>query len=176
VTATQALQWLGVTLHVLGAAGYIGGSIAMEFVLAPAQKAIPPAQAMVVGEKTADRFIWIAWGSLLLLLLGALIRLQWGGAGLTMIWGLGTDYGRTVFVKALLWVVLVVNGAIITFVLRPKLMGKMSGGTTAAQAQQSQQLKGKAARQIMILTRVDLGIMLVVMVLGTSLRSMQGIL
>lgn len=176
MTLAQTLNWLGTILHVLGAAGYIGGSIAMEFVLAPAQKAIPPAQAMVVGEKTADRFLWVAWGSLLLLLLGALIRLQWGGAGLATLFDVHTDYGRTLIAKWVLWIALVVNGSIITFALRPKLAGKMKGGTTAQQAQAIQQQKVKAARQVTILTRVDLGIMLVVLLLGTSLKSMMGIL
>ena len=45
-------------IHDLSIAVYFGGAVAMEFVLGPAQASIPPAQAQVMGQKTASRFLW----------------------------------------------------------------------------------------------------------------------
>ncbi len=50
-----------------------------------------------------------------------------------------TAYGRTLLCMVILWCVLVVNGAIITFVLRPKLAGRTGAGVSATQAQAHQQ-------------------------------------
>ena len=63
-------------IHDLSIAVYLGGAVAMEFVLGPAQASIPPAQAQVMGQKTSDRFLWLAWGSLLLILITGVLRLE----------------------------------------------------------------------------------------------------
>lgn len=164
---------LGNYLHLLAMAGYLGGSFVMEFVLGPAQRFIPPAQAQVMGEKTADRFLWIAWGSLGLALLSGLLRL-WSMERVAYVYGgdslLSTSYGWSLFGMMTLWLVLVINGSIITFVLRPKLKGRQSAHGAAAQAQAHQQAQIKAATWIGRLTRVDLGVAFVIVLFGASIR------
>jgi uncharacterized membrane protein len=159
-------------LHVLGVATYLGGSIIMEFVVGPAQKAIPPAQAQVMGKKTADRFLVFVWSALGLILASGVLRLYTMGTESFLmgekLWD--TAYGRNLLIMVILWCVLVVNGSIITFVLRPKLVGRTGAGVSAAQVQSHQQDQIKAAEWVERITRIDLGIALVVALLGTSLQ------
>jgi uncharacterized membrane protein len=169
---TPLVQILAAYLHVLGVATYLGGSLIMEFVVGPAQKAIPPAQAQVMGKKTADRFLVFAWSALGLILISGILRLYSTGTE-TFITGAKlweTAYGRTLMTMVLLWCVLVVNGLIITFVLRPKLVMRTGAGVSPTQVQDHQQGQIKAASWVERLTRVDLGIALLVALLGSALQ------
>lgn len=163
-------------LHDLAIATYIGGAVAMEFVLGPAQNSIPPAQAQVMGQKSADRFIWLVWGSLGVIIVSGFLRLQHMGY-ITSDWpffesglSLSEDYGRTLWAMVALWCVLVVNGVIMTFYLRPRLAGKLKAGTTATQVQASQQAKIQAAKWVERITRTDLVIAVVIALFGASLK------
>jgi uncharacterized membrane protein len=163
-------------LHDLSIATYIGGAVAMEFVLGPAQNSIPPAQAQVMGQKTADRFIWLVWGSLLIIIVTAVLRLEklghivWDWPIFQSSLGLGEDYGRTVWTMFALWCVLVANGAILTFYLRPRLAGRLKAGSGAATMQASQQAKMQAAKWAERLTRADIVIAVAIAIMGASLR------
>lgn len=171
------INWLGLMLgfvHDLSIAIYLGGAVAMEFVLSPAQKLIPPAQAQIMGEKTADRFLVLVWISLVLIVITGLWRLQargmFGGESLfsaPLTWDY--SYGRTVFGLLFIWVLLTINGALITFVLRPRLKGKLGAGSTSGQANQDLDAKLQAATWIGHLSRADLVLALVAVLLGASL-------
>jgi uncharacterized membrane protein len=162
--------------HDVAIAVYIGGAIAMEYVLAPAQAAIPPAQAQVMGQKTADRFLWLVWGSLAVILITGTLRLERAGM-ITLEWPffssplvLTESYGRTVFVMFLIWVILVVNGLLITYFFRPRLAGKLSARTSAAGVAAAQDSKMQAATWVQRLTRFDIVAALLAALLGASLR------
>lgn len=163
-------------LHDIALAVYIGGAVAMELVLSPAQKAIPPAQAQVMGQKSADRFLWLVWGSLAVIIVSGALRLwrlgffQSDFPFIEDTLGLDVSYGRTFWALFLCWILLVVNGLIITFILRPRLAGRMSSGVTAARAAATQDVKIQAARHVEILTRVDIGIALLAAFFGASLK------
>lgn len=163
-------------LHDVGIAVYIGGAVAMEFVLGPAQASIPPAQAQVMGQKTADRFLWFVWGSLGLIIATAILRLEklghmsWSWPFFNETMKLSSDYGRTVWAMFILWCVLVVNGVIITFVLRPRLQGRLGSGAGAAHVAASQNAKIRAANWVQRVTRADLVIAVVIALLGASLK------
>lgn len=163
-------------LHDLSIAVYLGGAVAMEFVLGPAQASIPPAQAQVMGQKTSDRFLWLAWGSLLLILVTGALRLErlgmidWSWPFFSSPLVLSQDYGQTVLVMFVLWCVLAVNGALVTWVFRPRLAGKVRPGTTAAQVTASQAGRLAAATWIQRLTRADLAITVFIALLGASLK------
>ena len=170
------LQVIYGILHDLAIATYIGGAVAMEYVLGPAQNSIPPAQAQVMGQKTADRFIWLVWGSLGVIIVTAVLRLEKLGH-LAYSWpffqssmALTQDYGRTVWVMLALWCVLVANGVIMTFYLRPRLAGKLKAGTTAAGVQASQQAKMEAAKWVERITKADIIIAITIALGGASLR------
>ena len=167
--------WWGVVgsyLHLLGMAAYLGGSLIMEFVVGPAQSAIPPAQAQVMGQKTADKFLVVVWSSLGLLLASGVVQAFYKGTQRMVLLGNGwfsSSYGWTQFLMIVLWMVLVINGLIMTFVLRPKLAGKMSAQVGAQQVQAKQQEMLKAARLITRITRIDLGIALFLPLAGAGL-------
>lgn len=171
------MEWLILAMafiHDLSVAVYLGGAVAMEFILLPAQSAIPPAQAQVMGEKTSDRFLILVWVSLILILLTGLARLYLKGmflgtslfvAPLTLEY----SYGQTAFALFVVWLILMINGALITFVLRPKLTGKMAAGVSRDQANQSRDSKISAATWISHLTRADLVLAVIAVLLGASL-------
>lgn len=175
----EFVKWQHITfsyVHALAVAVYVGGAVAMEFVLGPAQKSIPPAQAQVMGQKTADRFLWLVWGSLTLIIVSGLLRLwrmqmidgDWPFFHYPLSWD--HSYGRTVFALLGIWTVLCINGFLITFVLRPRLAGKFSAQASAAQAQRGQQSKVQAAEWVTRLTRADLVLAVVAALLGASLK------
>ena len=173
---TTVLQVIYGILHDLSIAVYIGGAVAMEYVLGPAQNSIPPAQAQVMGQKTADRFIWLVWGSLGVIIVTAILRLEalghiaYGWPVLQSTMGLGQDYGRTIWAMLILWCVLVANGAVMTFYLRPRLSGKLKPGTTSAGVQAAQQAKMEAAKWVERITKADIIIAIVIALFGASLR------
>jgi len=171
------MEWLMLLtafLHDIAVATYFGGAVAMEFILAPAQKAIPPAQAQVMGEKTSERFLLMVWVSLFLIFVTGIMRLYFKGLigfdpvfipPLTLDYG----YGWTVFLLFLVWLVLVINGALITFVFRPRLTGKMAAGVSQTQAASARDSMMQAATWIERLTRIDLGLAVLAILLGASL-------
>jgi uncharacterized membrane protein len=173
--------WLSVLasyLHVIAVATYLGGSIAMEFVLGPAQKFIPPAQAQVIGQKSADKFLMLVWGSLILFPI----------SGMLLFFAIGdqhtvsgtqfftTTYGRTLFAMMFLWAILVVNGLIITFVYRPILNAKASSKGGSKQVNSNLERMQKAAKNVSLITRIDLGVALFIVLLGVSMVYGNGIL
>lgn len=163
-------------IHDIAIAVYIGGAVAMEFVLGPAQASIPPAQAQVMGKKTADRFLWLAWGSLLLILVTGLLRLErmdmlvWEWDPFESPLVLSESYGRTVLAMFTLWCALAANGAIITFVLRPRLEGKLGAGASATNVTASHGSRMQAATWVQRLTRADLAVAVVIALMGASLK------
>jgi uncharacterized membrane protein len=163
-------------IHDLSIAVYLGGAVAMEFVLGPAQASIPPAQAQVMGQKTASRFMWLAWGSLLLIFITGFFRLQqldmiqWTWPFFESPLVLSESYGRTVLAMVLLWCVLAVNGLLIAFRFRPRLEGRITPGTAAAQVAASQQARIDAATWVQRLTRTDMAITVVIALMGASLK------
>ena len=169
---TKSMLILGAYLHALGMATYVGGSFVMEFVLGPAQKLIPPAQAQVVSQKSADRFLLVVWGALGSVLAGGLLRLfAMRNAGILVSRNLyASGYGRSLLVMVSGWCLLVINGLILTFVLRPKLSGKMSAAVSAQQAQSRQQTMMQAAKWAGRIVRTDLVIAVLIVFIGASIR------
>jgi putative copper export protein len=177
VTATW-VQDLGGYLHLLAVAVYVGGSVAMEFVLGPAQRFVPPAQAQVIGQRTADRFLALVWGALALFPISGTL-LFFSMADEDKLRGtrfFTTHYGQTLLGMIVLWAVLVANGAIITFVLRPRLAQRASargGGAGVAQRLDTMQA---AATWVSRITRIDLVIALFIVLLGISFTYGSGLL
>lgn len=176
MTATW-VQVLAAYLHLLAVAVYIGGSVAMEFVLGPAQRFVPPAQAQVLGQRSADRFLVLVWGALALFPVSGML-LFWSLSDQHLVSSgrmFSTGEGRTLVAMMALWAVLVVDGALITFVFRPRLARRAAarGGAPVTVPVEAMQ---RAATWISRLTRADLVVALFVVLLGTSLAYGGGIL
>ncbi|MDH5736987.1 MAG: hypothetical protein OEZ23_01690 [Gammaproteobacteria bacterium] len=170
-------EWLVLLIafvHDLSVAVYVGGAVAMEFILAPAQSAIPPAQAQIMGEKTSDRFLLLVWISLILIFITGVLRLYAKGfiGGETFfhpLLGWDYSYGRSLIMLFGIWVILVINGLLITFLFRPVLQGKLSTTTDQTQATRNRNAKMQAAEWIQNLSRADLVLAILATLLGASL-------
>jgi uncharacterized membrane protein len=163
-------------LHVVAIAVYVGGAVAMEWVLGPAQRAIPPAQAQIMGEQTSRRFLLLVWIALAAIFITGVLRLirrqlivaEWPPFQMPLT--LDFSYGRTMLVMVVIWLLLVVNGALITFLYRPRLLGRLAPGAGAAQVAADRQARIRAAGRIQTIVRVDLVLALVAVLFGVSLR------
>src|SRR5579875_3083859 len=107
---------LATVLHVLAASIYVGGSLFLELVF-------PPAQASVIGQRVGRRFAILAWVALLILGLTGVVQLYAFDMLKAEFFQTRVGLWKLVMVSA--WVFLVVNGAIMTVWLRPKLEGKL---------------------------------------------------
>lgn len=173
----QFWLWLMRFFHILAIASYLGGAFVMEFVLTPAQESIPPAQAQVMGEKSSKRYLIIAWSALALLFLSCTTTL-FLYKQLTWKWPffqgellLSKSYGRTTLLLFIVWCILVVNGAILTFKIRPTLSQKAKAGVSAQGVAAKQEGQMKAAKWASRITRIDLGLGLFAATLGVSLAT-----
>jgi len=165
-------------LHLVAVAVYVGGSVAMEFVMSPAQKYVPPSQAQVIGQKSADRFLILVWSALALFpISGGLLFFSLSDQNVvngTKFFT--TDYGRTLFAMIFLWFVLVINGSLITFVYRPKLRQKVSSQRQGQDFSRTQKEMQKAAQIVSWITRIDLVIAVFIVLLGASMAYGSGLL
>jgi len=175
---SSAVQVVAGFLHILAVAVYVGGSVAMEFVLRPAQSYVPPAQAQVMGQRSADRFLVLVWGALALFPISGLLLFfslsdpeKLGGTKFFT-----SSYGQTLLGMIVLWAVLVVNGVIITFVLRPRLAQRASAPAGGAGVTERLEVMRAAASRLSLLTRIDLAIAVFVVLLGASLAYGGGLL
>jgi uncharacterized membrane protein len=163
-------------VHDLAFAMYIGGLVYAEFVLTPAANAIAPAQGVVVRQKAGDWQAIIAWSSLGLILVTGIMRLnrmqalEFGGSFFLKPAIASSDYGTTIFTMFGLWCLLVVLGALMTFVLRPILVGKIDPKLSQQERQRRQERMLGAARWMTIVMRLDLLVAVTIAVLGVSLK------
>ena len=103
-------------IHLLFTVFWIGGMTFMHFVLNPAMSAISPPEAGKLMGVVAKRFTIIAWASTVLLLITGLLKTP---AGLLL--DTSTTYGSILLLKHIAFVVMMINGLIITFGVAPKL-------------------------------------------------------
>jgi len=112
-------------IHILSAAVLVGSVFFNYFLLRPALRLIPPAHAVVVAQRVGTVFTYSGWAALILLFLSGALRLP----SLTVIFQpdfYTAGYGRAVALMIFLWFLTVVSSTIMTFVLRPKLMRKLT--------------------------------------------------
>jgi len=116
-------------VHDVAGAFWVGAVIFNYFLLRPALTLIPPAHAVVVLQRVGTLFLYTGWTALGLVILTGGLRLY-----LTDPWAIvtpgiyATSYGRSLAVMIFFWFLNVVNVALITFVLRPRLIRKLSSG------------------------------------------------
>jgi uncharacterized membrane protein len=171
------LEVLYQVLHDLAFAVYVGGLFYAEIVLTPAAGAVAPAQAAVVLRKAGDRQAIISWTSLLVILITGILRLGYmdllafPGSFFLKSAAASSAYGQTVFAMFGLWCVLVALGLVMTFVLRPLLIGKIDPMLSQAERERRQERMLGAARWMAIVLRADLLVAVTIAVLGVSLAA-----
>lgn len=115
-------------VHVLSAIVLVGAIIFNYFFLRPTLTKIPPAYAVIVSQRVGTLFTIIGLTSLGILFASGLTRLALMGAvdDLFSLSFYFARYGRWVGVMLLSWLVVLADSLIMTFLLRPTLMRKLT--------------------------------------------------
>ncbi len=122
-----------VVVHVGSMGLYTVGALWIKTSLARAQKAVPPAQAAIIGRIVGFDFTILSWVAFVGVGVSGYILLARGDladpvAFYTLFLDpdlLDSAYGWKLLVMMVLWALLVVSGAIMTFVFRPMLESKL---------------------------------------------------
>ncbi|MFQ5684011.1 MAG: hypothetical protein ACE5HC_12145 [Candidatus Binatia bacterium] len=115
-------------IHILAAAVWVGSVFFNYFLLRPALLRIPVPHAVVVAQRVGTIFLYTGWTALGLLFASGALRLYYADQ-IPLIFTLGFyayGQGRSIAVMILAWFITVVDVAIISFVLRPRLIQKLS--------------------------------------------------
>lgn len=154
-------------VHILAIMVYLGGTFFMDLLLVPALNRIPPAQASIVSQRTGEIFAVTAWISLGLIAVSGLTFLYLSGS-------LGLDlflrpYGWLIGAKTFLFLLLVVNGLIMTIGIRPRLNALLPLKATEADMKAKQADMMSGASTLNRLIRLNLIIAGLAVILGVSL-------
>lgn len=138
----QQLDWLDkvlIGIHVAAMGLYVTGGLWIKVPVARAQKAIPPAQAAVVGQRVGFDFTLVSWFAFITVgVTGYWLLGRAGDIDLASPYTFFIDhgildvrYGWALFFMVLFWVVLVISGLIMTVLLRPLLASKLEPTRTS---------------------------------------------
>jgi uncharacterized membrane protein len=118
-------------IHIFAAAVWVGSVIFNFYLLRPALRLIPAAHAVVIAQRVGTLFTYTGWTALGLLVFSGVLRLHYN-EDLAQIFTLElytTSYGRALGMMIFFWFLTVVDVAIISFVLRPRLIKKLSASS-----------------------------------------------
>ncbi len=115
-------------LHILAAAALIGGVIFNYFLLRPALRFVPPAPAVVIGQRVGTAFTWLGWITLVILGLSGGLRLIVRNQFWLLFtpWEWSSNAGWALTIMFIAWLVTVGSAAWMTVILRPVLMSKLT--------------------------------------------------
>lgn len=153
-------------VHTGAVAFYVGGAFIITIAMRRALSAVPPAQASIIGSRVGTDFTIISWLSLI----------AWGASGYWLLerggwdnfgspWTLFIDddvvtsgWGWALLAMVAAWVVMVVNGILITFLFRPRLTRRLSPDASEEEVDRLQADVSSAARMIEVLAFINLGL------------------
>ncbi len=158
---------IAMIVHILAIVVYLGGTFFMDLLLVPALDRIPPAQAAIVGRQTGEIFAVTAWISLGLIAASGLAFLYLEGS-------LRPDmflypHGWLIGAKTFLFLLLVVNGLIMTFGIRPRVNALLPLKATESELKAKQADMMSAASTLNRLIRLNLIIAGLAVILGVYL-------
>ncbi len=128
----------------------------MKLVLLPALAATDPASAGRAMAVVAKRFTIVAWTSVAVLLVTGLLKTPEG-----TLFSTASDYGVILLVKHVLFALMIVVGAIITFGFAPKLR---AFAPNPGKAPSSEFLRAQKGVEILSATNTVLGLLVLVCV------------
>ena len=159
-------------LHLLMAALFVGSNVFLDFLLTPGLDLIPPGQAARLGEKLGFNFAVMSWVSLIgLPLTGLLLLYRYGSLGLLMDWGFyATDYGLALLAMMLIWLSLVITGAVLTWILRPRAVVKLPYDATRQDVEDSRTAAINATDWMGYLAKFNAGASILAVLIGGFMR------
>ena len=166
-----------VAAHVGTMGFYVVGGFWIKASLARAQRAIPPAQAAIVGRLVGFDFTIVSWLAFVGVGLTGYILLGRGGLAdpasphTLFISGdvLDSGYGWKLLIMVALWAALVVSGVVLTFVFRPMLEQRLDPADPPEAMDRLQREMGIAVRGIDVLAWLNLGLAVGAFVAGYAL-------
>lgn len=155
-----------VAAHVGSMGFYVVGGFWIKASLARAQRAIPPAQAAIVGRIVGFDFTLVSWLAFVGAGLTGYVLLGRGGISdpasphTLFINGslLDSGYGWKLLIMVALWVALVISGAVMTLVFRPMLERRLDPGDPPGEMDRLQRRMNLAIRGIDVLAWVNLAL------------------
>ncbi len=103
-------------LHLLVAVIWIGGMIFINVVLMPSLLTAEPSERGKIMGTVSKRFTIVSWTSMLFLLVTGLIKTPE-----EMLVNTTNSYGLMITVKHILFLIMIIIGSIITFVMAPRM-------------------------------------------------------
>lgn len=160
----SGLYLVTVTVHVLAALLWLGGMLALALIGAPVLRQVePPALRQELFRKMGERFLWIAWLCIAVLLVTGLLNLHFRGVlspsvlGDPSFWS--GRYGRALGWKLACVVIMVGVAAIHDFIVGP------AASRSPAGSPQALRLRRRAA----LLARFNAGVGVVLVVVAVRL-------
>ncbi len=123
-TLSQLIDWfhlLGLWLHIIAAVTWIGGNLILAIVIVPYfKKTLPPVQRIQLLTQLGKRFEPVVWGCVIVLFFTGIFNIFNVISFNTPSEILGT-FMRTLFIKLMLFIVLIILTALHSFIFGPKL-------------------------------------------------------
>jgi uncharacterized membrane protein len=160
-------------IHDIAAAFWIGSVLFNYFLLRPALLLIPAPHAVVVSQRVGTIFLYSGWTALSLLLLSGLGRLYlMGDLGVLVSFEiLVYGHGRSLGLMVIAWLVTVANVAIISFILRPRLIQKLavSANPSFADVERRRAAQVTAYRWLERINLINVAVATVALLAGASI-------
>lgn len=150
------------SVHALAWSIYVGGAIIMELVLRYAQGSMRPSQVAIVCQRAGNRYRWISFFCLVLLL----------ATGLALAGPIVTGSPEAIVLVALgaIWLALAAILALLSFYIHPEMHIRVSSSMTEEEVRQERQRVGRAIVRMDITVRIELGLALFAVLLGAALH------
>ncbi len=164
---TRTFYLLSVWIHILAAMVWIGGMAFLALVLVPAmRRGELGGQAPWLIRATGQRFRWIGWICLLLLVLTGTVNLAYRGYRWEHLWSgalWGGSFGHALGVKLILVALIFALSAVHDFVVGPQATALMAHNPASEQARRLRRAASWFGRMnlLLALAVVMLGVILV---------------
>lgn len=162
----HTVYWIRL-LHILAVATYVGTAIFFDFILGPALRFIPPGQATIVTQRVSRVFTYLAWACWAVILATGLARLYVAGSLSPSL--LHYRYGWWILAKIILLALLVINGLLVSFWLRPQIEVRLDPSAPAEILTTTQERVLRAAERLNRITHVNVALALLALMVGASL-------
>lgn len=165
-----ALRTVLAALHALGWATYLGGALFMELAWRPAQEHVAPSQINVVCQRMGRQYRWLALSALALIALSGVGLVLAEPAALRPPLALAEPYWATLLALALCWATLVTLVSVMAVVAHPGLHARTPAAMTPGERAAAREEVRRAIRRMDVLLRCELGVGVLAVALGTSVR------
>jgi hypothetical protein len=164
--------------HLLFAAILVGSNFFLELIFNRRLKLVPPASQMILSASVGLDMAILNWIALIGLSISGLLY----KSELKMFWSLfslefyNISYGRTLLVAILIVIALLVNGGLMTFYYRPRLVRRLSPKASEADVAKMTTEQAKLSKRLAYHVHFNFFASITVLMLMYSMSRLGGIL